>query len=46
MTKYKVVTLYDAEKNYMEGNGKLSIHINADKFKTNEELDEYIHAIE
>ncbi len=42
MTKYKVVTLYDAEKNYMEGNGKLSIHINADKFKTNEELDEYI----
>lgn len=42
MTKYKVVTLYDAEKNYMEGNGKISIHINADKFKDDAELDDYV----
>lgn len=42
MTNYKVISLYDAEKNYMENNGKVSIHINADKFKTKEELDDYV----
>lgn len=39
---HKVVTLYDTEKNYMTGNGKHSISLNANKYKDKDELEAHV----